>query len=255
MPEGIQYLDPEIANEGAHADSGFYGLDPTRNGNGGIPLDGEWAQEEVYQPFIDPPRIPDYSFVKVSGQGGKPHPLLKYFPQFSGRPYRYQPLPVVVYHPKHEPRTLKTVKDAEKHGLKLAPNKLSLVASGEWQLEPVNVKTFDPEKPGAGKSVQTKPRGEADIAALIAAAVGAAMAQLVKPSAQGNALASDPDFAKFQAFKAWQAAGAPTTPAINLTPKEERAALAKIAGEAGIKVKDNWGLDKIKAELDAVGQK
>lgn len=249
----IQYLDPEIANEGAHAQSGFYGLDPKLGADGEV-TESDWSQPAAYQPFIDPPRIPDYNFVKTSVQGGKPHPLRKYFPQYTGVPYRFQPLPVWVYHAKQEPRLLTTVKQAEKHGLKLAANKLGLVASGEWSLDPIGVKTFDPERPGAGKSLQTKPRGEADQAALIGAVVAQVIAQSgAKPGGGANALASDPDFAEFQAFKAWRA-GQNKPAKIELTPAEERAALTKLAGESGIKVKDAWSLDKIKDELDKAGK-
>jgi len=55
MPE---YLHPDIANEGVAADEG-------------------------YQPFVDRPHIPDYAFVNKTN-----HPLRKYFPEYSGIPYK-----------------------------------------------------------------------------------------------------------------------------------------------------------------------
>lgn len=249
----IQYLDPEIANEGAHASSGFFGLDPNL-AQAAPNADGDWGQDAPYQPFIDPPRIPDYKFVASSVQGGKPHPLRKYFVQYTGIPYRYQPLPVWVYRAGHEPRLLTTPKQAEAHGIQLAPNKLGLVANGDWKIEPVGIKTFDAERPGAGKSPQTKPRAEADQAALMAAIVSSVLGQLgIKPGTQ-NALAgpasADPDYAEFQAFKEWKAGKQTAAEVVKLTPEEERAALVKIAAEAKVKVKDDWSLDKIKAELD-----
>lgn len=234
----IQYLDPEIANEGLRAD---------------MPVEGQWTPGGEFQPFIDPPVIPDYAFVK---QKGMEH-LRKLFPQHSGIPYVHQAFPVWAYHKTEPARLLHTEQHATEHGMRYVKKTKSFDCTGEWSDEPFHVAKLNVDAPGAGKSV-AKPGGNASQADTIAAVVAAVMAQ-VAPKVTGNALAtvpqvSDPDYAKFIAFKEWLAQQGSQKAPVQLSPDEEKAALVKIAGEAGVKVDKRWSIDSIKEALDKAGK-
>lgn len=229
MPE---YLDPEIAAEGQRAD--------------------DW------QPFQEPPRIPDYKGIKT---------IAKYFPQHSGRPYRHQPFPAYLYHRTEPPRLVQNAEQAAALGVEWKADQygeLRWHCSGEWQHRPVGLAKFDPKAPGAGKNVVVPGQGsQAAQSEMIAAVVAAVTAQMAKGASAPAA--TDPDYLEFQAFKAWKAqqakvgteeGGAPAAPANALkplSPDEEKAVLVDLADEKGVKIDKRWSLDRIKAELDKIG--
>ena len=115
--QGIEYLDPEIAGEGTHADAPIPGTW----------MDGTDPSAEEFQPDIEPPHIPDYAAFKKH----------KHYRQYF-RPYRYQPFPAFMYHP-----TL---------GEKIVKSKDEVAALGpEWSPTPIK-----PRVDMTGKSLPVK---------------------------------------------------------------------------------------------------
>lgn len=232
----VQYLDPEIANEGLRAD---------------MPVEGQWTPGGEFQPFIDPPVIPDYSFVK---QKGMEH-LRRLFPQHSGIAYVHQAFPVWAYHKTEPARLLRTEQHALEHGMRYVKKTKSFDVTGEWSDEPFHAPKLDVNAPGAGKSVVKKGEGgsQADMIAAVVAAVMAKVAPVQANALAAGPVASDPDYAEFLAFKAWKD-GAKPKAEVKLSPTEEKAALIKIAEENGVKVDKRWSLDNLKDELDKIAK-
>ena len=192
---GIVYLDPEIAKEGMSADTPF-------------------------QPAALPPVIPEYHNIKR---------LRKYFPQYSGKPYKHQPFPAWFYHPKQgailvkdcynndpdDPRIIKTAKRwAEELGIKPAWDDRGFLweCSGEWRDKPFEVRN-DPT--ATGKVLQLgKVDPQLAQSEMITAVVAAVISQMTAKQVQGTtALAAgvvaavDPEFVKWQAeqYEVWKA--------------------------------------------------
>lgn len=239
----IQYLDPEIANEGVHAEKGALGV---------IPHD--WEPDEEYQPAIEPPHIPDYKGIKSIAQ---------YFPQFSGRPYRIRAYPAWFYHAKHEPKLVNNPMEAAQIGATWSKTEFKFDCTGEWKSKPV--KAAKATSSGPGKWLTSVKEAATNTADLIAAAVAATLAKIgntTAPKVQ-EVLSTDPDYALFMQFKAFKEQqalmGFPPTmdvatsvyPATRpLAEPSEKAQLIEAAAARGIKLDKRWGLDKIKAALD-----
>ncbi len=238
----IEYLDPEIANEGIHADKGATAVIPA------------WDEDEEWQPMLEPAHIPDYKGIKS---------IAHYFPQFSGRPYRPRPFPATFYHRKHGEKTITKQEDAME--MKVFWNKAEggkWEAKGEWSTKPFDHKA-QPEGPGKSLTSKDKSSTENTIE-IVAAAVTAALAKIgntpTAPKVQ-QALSSDPDYAEFMQFKAFKAKGSMTAdeiaPAAYDDDEEaddaipdEKSMLIEAAAAKGIKLDKRWGLDKIKAALE-----
>lgn len=246
MGENVVYLDPEIANEGVSALS-------------------NWS------PPLPEARIPDYKGIKG---------IAKYFPQYSGRPYNHKVFPCWLYHPKLPARLIedqfvdgdppRLVKKAGEIAAELGCAYRATtfeeraqgfplnrwVFTGEWRNSPFTSK-FDPKNPGPGKLyVKEKDResGRADdIAAIVAAVLGAL-------KTGGPAILAEPtmpaDVAEFEAFKAWRAAqAAPVVEEAAPLPAVERAddmmeQLVAAAKERGIKIDGRWSVARIREELE-----
>lgn len=233
MPE---YLDASIANEGQSA-------------NG-------WNPDEEWQPMMAKPVIPTYEGLKS---------IAKYFPQFSGIPYKHRVFPAWFYHAKEEPKLARTEAQATALGAKWDAEEHRWSCAGEWKSKPFPRK-FDAKNPGTGKSLVGAGMNETDRqSTMIAAVVAAVTAQMGgKPAGATSALAqppADPDMAEFIAFKAWKALQAGETPSsepnegadavtANLPEADEKKLLLEAAAERDIKIDGRWSLDRIKAELD-----
>jgi hypothetical protein len=116
----VEYLDPEIANEGSSA-------------NNWTP--GEWtnapnAADEEWQPDIDPPHINDYAAFKKH----------KHYRQYF-RPYRYTPFPAWMYHKTLEPKIVKTKDDVLALGPEWSPTPLKLRVDMTGKSLPVKTDT------------------------------------------------------------------------------------------------------------------
>jgi len=209
----VEYLDPEIANEGHSANSWSPGVwSNTPN----------YAEEE-WQPDIEPPHINDYAAFKKHKHYGK------YF-----RPYRYTPFPAWMYHAKLEPKIVKSREDVLALGSEWSPtpNKpridmtgKSLPVKSETQrLAEVVAQALDAKHTGSGGI-------DATAIGAVVAAVMAAMQQnqpAVTPVAAESLPASDVEGAE---------------------PTVERAALIELAINEGVKIDKRWGNDRIKKEL------
>lgn len=246
----VEYLPAEIANEGQKA-----GAIVTDNNDGS----GD------YQPPMDLPHVPDYKGIKS---------IAKYFPQYSNRPYVHKPFPAWVYHMTKEPMLIHDKINSEGRVIKTAaewaaelgltwegPPRMRWNVSGEWNPEPVAAPKS--KTAGTGKvlveAVKTIASQASDNIATIIAAVMAAMGKAEKPGT--NALAADPDYAAFLAFKEFQKqAGAP--PAAQpvetqaqgsvLSAEDEKAVLIDAASERGVKIDKRWSVERLKEELDKV---
>lgn len=229
----VEYLDPEIAGEGEAA--------------------------EDWQPFVAAPAIPTYKGIKS---------ILKYFPQFSGIPYKHKAFPTWLYHRSRPSVLARTAEVAKNYGVTWRdatheeksrgfPAQIWDYAEGcEWRTIPFSTK-FNPLNPDTGKEVKLSPDKGPSQSEMISAVVAAVMAQM-GGVAKGNALATgnpaaDPEYQKFLEFKKLQAVPATVeTPPVALAPSEERELLVEAANSRGIKLDGRWSIDRIKQELDKV---
>src|SRR5579859_4094547 len=101
----VDYLDPDIANEGVSA--------------------------EAWSPALEPPRIPTPEMFRnaiATAADKTKRPLKDYFPQLSGRPYKHQAFPCWLYHPKEGAREIKDVYGPDEEGKMVIVKKASQVA-------------------------------------------------------------------------------------------------------------------------------
>lgn len=238
----VEYLDPEIAGEGESADA-------------------------PWQPFIAKPVIPTYDGIKS---------IRKYFPQYSGVPYKHRAFPCWLYHPTKDAMLVSSPERAKQFGATWRQSSHDEKTrgfpdyvwdyTGEWRAMPFSTKA---DVTGTGKNliVTANQTSQSDMIGQIVAAV---TAQLALKPAQANALApmsSDPDYEEFQRFKAWKASkpvdGLPVaTPAAQqegtptydvlppIAPEEEKKLLIEAAKSRAIDIDKRWGIDRIKQELD-----
>lgn len=267
----VQYLDPDIANEGVKV----------IDGDGG-------GLGEDYQPFIDAPRIPDYKWLTNKSK------LYKYFPNINGRPYKHQAFPAIFYHADGSTKTIYNAEQAAAIGAKnLGPTEsFKWECTGEWKAKPFTAHLkFNPNKMGGGKSIPPPTQSES-----LTAALTAALSPALKTIQQGASTTSDMIGAVVAGVLAAlgkgalpAAGGAPAAPAPapapvaepvaepvvteddpldippmlrraaepdpaasfeQMTPAQQKTALLKVAEEKGIKVDGRLSLDNIMAELD-----
>jgi hypothetical protein len=237
-----EYLDPEIANEGVSAET-------------------SWA------PSVAEAQIPSYKGIKS---------ILKYFPQFSGRPYQHQTYPCWFYHPTEEPRLVQNIMTGEdpprviKRASELAKELGCVyrestmeekaqgfpanrwVYSSEWRATPYHTK-FNPLKPDTGKHVVSGKEPSMSQSDLIATTVAAILAKMGNGTPE-TVPEHASDKIEFEAFKAWKKSlAAPEEEASNaLSPSEEdvRSAFEAEAISRNIKIDRRWSLDRLKAEIE-----
>lgn len=224
----VEYLDPEIANEGSHADA------PIPNA---MWMNAPDSSDEEYQPEMDPPHINDYAAFKKH----------KHYKQYF-RPWRYIPFPAWLYHKTKEPVIVKTKEEAEALG-------------PDWRREPF-VKKMDM----TGKSLPVKSdtqrlaevvasslahkQGQTIDATAIAAVVAAVMAALpghgtasaveAKPVPQPDPSAGLREFVENPPAVEYQA---PNHGDI------ERKAMIELAEREGVKIDKRWSNDRIREAL------
>lgn len=196
---GIQYLDSEIANEGLRATmDGAYGIDEQGN----------------FMPFTEKPRIPTFDFVAKNGQDGKPHPLRKYFPEFSGRPYTHQLFPAIFYHRTKEPITVRNAAQLKAIEVEWDTDDRRWVydkKEGEWSPKPFpGTAAAKPDVAARGKSLVEKGKDAlGNVAAIVVAILeqlGVKATGIVAPAPA--AVPSPAALAEFEAFQAWKTAQA-----------------------------------------------
>lgn len=224
----VEYLDPEIANEGQSV-------------NNWVP--GDWTHSpategEEYQPEMEPPHINDYAMLKKSKQ------FAKYF-----KPYRYVPFPAVLYH-------------ATK-GEKIVNSEAEVIALGaEWRREPFVHKIDMTGKSHPAKSdtqrlaeVIAEKTGHAAIDPnLIAAIVASAVAAVQKanpPTAMVHEVQHDPrpDVTPSEGLRSFLNNPVPEENRFPADDMIERNAAIELAEREGVKIDKRWSTDRIKEAL------
>lgn len=207
----VEYLDPEIANEGASAN----------NWHPGAWADTPVTSDEEYQPDLEPPHINDYSAFKKH----------KHYRQYF-RPYRYVPFPAFLYHPTLGEKIVKSKEEAQALGPEWSPKPIklridmtgkSLPVKSETQRLAEVVATALAARQGAATSIDATAIGA------IVAAVMAAMGNQQAAAAPGDRPATGLETASEE--------------------KTERAALLDLAVQQGITVDGRWSNKKLKEAL------
>lgn len=218
MPK-IEYLDPEIANEGERADSAF-----------------------VVSPK---PHVWDYAQLKE-------HP---HYGQYWA-PKAFQPWPAWIYnHKTGEKKVVDNAMEAAQHGIRFnkALRHPDYEWTGDWQAEPR--KDLKPNINETGKSLVTASaeRITADSMTKILQRLAEGKAGNEVSPAIAEAINADKDYQEYLAFKRARAAVQvePESPSVEdnelLVDKD---AMVRLAKEKGIHVDKRWSLDRIKSALD-----
>ena len=222
----VEYLDPSIAGEGVHVDSWKPGAwtDST-------------ADNEEYQPDIEPPHINDYAAFKKH----------KHYRQYF-RPYRYQPFPAWMYHRTLEPKLVRSKEEVLALGPDWSPtpNKPRVDMTGKTLPVKTDTQRLTEAMVAGLASKQATGAGPVDAAA-IAAIVAAVMAAM-----PGNAPAAQPAPAtpEPEPLRAFLEASNPDDPDRTIdADKIERTALIELAEKEGVKIDGRWSNDRIKSAL------
>lgn len=217
MPK-IQYLDPEIANEGERADTAF--IAPRR------------------------PHVWDYAQLKEHPTYGK---------WFTDKPF--EAFPAWIYnHKTGDKKIVETAKEALTYGVGFNRNLRhpDYEWTGDWQAEPP--KGAKPSVHDTGKSVVTASaeRVTADSMTKILQNLAGGRAEAVPH----DDMTADKEYQEYLAFKRARAAvqEAPAETEPKPVAVDEKEILISLAKEKNIHVDKRWGLDKIKAALDDAGE-
>lgn len=238
---GVEYLDPEIANEGQSANNWAPG-DWTNSPN---PGDEEW------QPDMEPPHVNDYAALK------KHKHYRKYF-----QPYRYVAFPAWIYHPDHEPKLIAARGPDGQINAELCKAEVAKLGPG-WSPTPPAKKRLDmtgkshPVKSDTQRLTEalvagltdkqgTPPSDPNQIAAIVAAVMAAVNSQ---PKPQPRRAAPEPE--DLMPIEAEAATEAPA-PSPTASPDVERAALLELAEKNGVEIDKRWGNERIKKVLNLV---
>lgn len=216
MPK-IQYLDPEIANEGERADAAF--VAPVR------------------------PHVWDYAQLKEH-----PH----YGQYFVPRPAASAPWPAWIYnHKTGESKIVKDAKEALQYGVGFNKNLRhpDYEWTGDWQAEPP--KDSKPNIHDTGKTVVgvSAERSTADSMTKILQKLAEGKSGSDVSPAIAEAISADKDYQEYLAFKRARAAAQPEAGAETPTV-DEKELLIGLAKEKEIHIDKRWSLERIKSELD-----
>lgn len=213
MPN-IEYLDPEIANEGVSADSP-------------VPM--------------EPAHVFDYAPLRTHKT------YAKYF-----APHTYQRYPAIFYHKNGKQRAVTNHEEAsELAGVR--PIKGGWVCDGEWFDSEADAHVVKSPLDGAGKSLvaasATQVAGGTNeiMAAILQKLTDGGVPSSKAVPAIAAAMAEDEEYQAYLAFKRMRDAK-PAEPG----PIDEKALLIEAAASRDIKIDKRWNIDRIKEELDKV---
>lgn len=209
----IEYLDPEIANDGQSAN----------NWQPGAWTNTPATSDEEYQPEFEPPHINDYAAFKKH----------KHYKQYF-RPYRYQPFPAWMYHPTQEPRIVKSKDEVIALGQEWSPQPLKRRADMTGKSLPVKSETqrlAEVVAQALASQQGNKPVDSNAIAAIVAAVVAAI-----------------PRGADTAPVSPGKSEVAPETPEVP-SEDDERKALLELAEKEGVKTDKRWSNARLKKEL------
>lgn len=219
----IEYLDPEIANEGQRADAA-------------------WVPSPK-------PHVWDYAPLKEH-----PH----YGQYFAAKPFKEWPA-MIYNHKTGEEKIVGDAKTAAQYGVSYNRNTRfpQYVCDGDWKDEP---RTIKPDLHAGGKSLVTANATQA--ANTTAETMAEILKRLIEGKAApeiATAVSQDKEYQDYLAFKRMQAAqtdpaATPIVEAAEPMPSdaEQKAILVGLAEEREIKVDKRWSLERLKAELDRV---
>lgn len=238
MPE-LEYLDPEIANEGFSADR----MPP----NAPAWMEGSDPSAEEYQPDIEPPHIPDYAALKKH----------KHYKQYF-RPYRYQPFPAFVYHATQEPKIVKNKEEFEALGPGWSPKPIKPRVDMTGKSLPVKSETqrlAEVVAQAMGKHQQAGPIDPTSIAAVVAAVLAAtgsqkpAEAPAKPPELTPEALMPAEEVDPSTGIRQYLANPPAEEDRTAVDDDTERKALLELAERDGIKIDNRWGNKRLKEAL------
>lgn len=210
----IEYLDPEIANEGSHADAGF---------------------------DLEPAHVWDYAPLKADKK------YKKYF-----QPHQYIKYPADFYHA--DGRTQRVHTDEEAAELGCRPHKNVWICEGEWHDDEAVAHKLKINFHAAGKnlivaSAQQSAAGTNELLGQLVAQM--AKGQSSVPS-NDVMLVLTGILQQMQIQNGVKPVEAPKTEVTTeeLPPVDEKALLIEAAASRDIKIDKRWSLDRIKTELD-----
>lgn len=266
MPE---YLDPEIAGEGTHADAPIPGWMTSVEES-----DLEW------QPPLDPPHINDYAAFKTHKRWGK------YF-----RPWRYQAFPAFMYHMQLGSKVVKNKEEAlalgpewtsyvpiwfhPMHGRKVVTSKeLFLTREGNHVVElspgwapgkfSETAKVWEAGRDMGAKSLPVKSDTQRLTEALVAGLTDkkadadpasiAAIVAAVMAAVQGQGIIKNkgdigPVEIQLDDGTIVRGGNDPEDGDVKLAQSLERSALLELAEKEGVKVDGRWSNERLKKEL------
>lgn len=211
----IEYLDPEIANEGSHAEAGFE---------------------------LEPAHVWDYAPLKTDKK------YKKYF-----APYKYVKYPADFYHA--DGRTQRVHSDEEAVALGVKSHKNTWICEGEWHDEEAVARKIKTDFHAAGKNliVATSQQSAVSNNELLTQLV-AQMAKGNNSVASDDVMKLlGGILQQMQIQNGTLPTVAPKAEATitdELPPIDEKALLLEAAASRDIKIDKRWSLDRIKTELD-----
>lgn len=212
----IEYLDPEIANEGLSADD---------------------------MPEIEEPHINDYATLK------KHKHYKRYF-----KPYVFQPFPAFIYHKTDGEKLVGDAKTAAQYGVSYNKEDSHWVCEGDWKVKPVVARKASPTDTGktlVNATAQQAAMGTNELMAQILQQLVKGQGSVAP--ALATAIGEDKEYQDYLAFKRMQAGEAPKAILdADLPPVDEKALLIEAAESRDIKIDKRWSVDRIKTELDKV---
>jgi hypothetical protein len=212
MPN-IEYLDPEIANEGSHAEAGF---------------------------DLEPAHVWDYAPLKADKK------YKKYF-----QPYKYVRYPADFYHANGE--TKRVHNDAEAAELGCRPHRNTWICEGEWHDEEAAARAVKVDFKAAGKNlVAASNTGASQNELLMQLVKQLSKGQETAPT-NDVLLVLTGILQQMQIQNGQKPAVVSETKAEPALPEiDEKALLIEAAASRDIKVDKRWSIDRIKSELDKV---
>lgn len=211
----IEYLDPEIANEGLSADEA---------------------------PDIEEPHINDYATLKK-------HKHYKHY----FKPYIFQPFPAHIYHATEGEKVVGDAKTAAQYGVSYNKEDSHWVCEKDWKVKPVIPRKANPNDTGktlVGTTAQQSALGTNELMAQILQQILKGQGSVAP--ALATAIADDKEYQDYLAFKKMKASAEKPILDAELPPVDEKALLIEAAESRDVKIDKRWSIERIKTELDKV---
>lgn len=212
--KNIEYLDPEIANEGSHAESGF---------------------------DMEPAHVWDYAPLKADKK------YKKYF-----QPYKYVKYPADFYHANGE--TKRVFNDEEAAALGVRSHKNTWICEGEWHDEEAVARKVKIDFKAAGKNLvaaSSQQSAASNNELMMQLVEQMAKGQASVPSNDVMQVLTG-ILQQMQIQNGVKPVVVPRDEVKAEAAIDEKALLIEAADSRNIKVDKRWSIDRIKSELDKV---